>query len=188
MIIVVSGFKGGVAKTTTALHLAGFLSTRGRTLLVDADANRSAIDFKDRGDGLPFDVMAHKAATRHVARYEYVVLDMPGNPDEDDLLEVASGADLMVLPTIPDAMSYEPIRKLEPHLRGANYRVLITIAPTPPEKDGEASRDALRAAGVPVFETIIHRRAALKHAANNGELVQDGEYEQLGLEVMRLVG
>jgi len=43
MIITVASFKGGVGKTTTAIHLAAFLQGQGRTLLVDADPNRSAL-------------------------------------------------------------------------------------------------------------------------------------------------
>lgn len=43
MILTVCSFKGGVGKTTSAIHLAGYFQTLGPTLLVDADANRSAV-------------------------------------------------------------------------------------------------------------------------------------------------
>ncbi|MEO0352764.1 MAG: ParA family protein, partial [Cyanobacteria bacterium P01_A01_bin.15] len=42
MIITVASFKGGVGKTTTAIHLAAFFQGKGKTLLIDADPNCSA--------------------------------------------------------------------------------------------------------------------------------------------------
>lgn len=187
MIIAISGFKGGVAKTTTALHLAGFLSTRGSTLLVDADPNRSALRFSSAGPGLPYPVMSQNAAMKHIASFQHIIFDTPGNPDEDDLLDIARGVDLMVLPTLPDRMSFDPLIQLEPKLRGAAYRVLVTLAPTPPERDGEGVRDSLAEAGLPVFKTVIHRRAGFKHAANGGYLMQPGEYDAFSEEVLELV-
>jgi chromosome partitioning protein len=42
MIVTTASFKGGVGKTTTAVHVAAFLQKDGDTLLVDGDPNRSA--------------------------------------------------------------------------------------------------------------------------------------------------
>ena len=62
MIITVTALKGGVGKTTTALHLAEYLSrVRGeKTVLLDADPTSYAIDYVETGrdseDGFRFDV------------------------------------------------------------------------------------------------------------------------------------
>jgi len=42
MIVTVTSYKGGVGKTTTAIHLAAYLQRLAPTLLVDGDGIRSA--------------------------------------------------------------------------------------------------------------------------------------------------
>ena len=42
MIITVASYKGGVGKTTTAVHLAAYLQSLGPTLLLDGDQTRNA--------------------------------------------------------------------------------------------------------------------------------------------------
>ncbi|NCR19934.1 MAG: ParA family protein [Microcystis aeruginosa LL13-03] len=48
-IITVTGYKGGVGKSTTAVHIATYFSDRGRTVLVDGDPNRTALGWAERG-------------------------------------------------------------------------------------------------------------------------------------------
>jgi chromosome partitioning protein len=48
MILTVASFKGGQAKTTTAVHLAAFLCQDKPTVLIYGDPNRSATGWARR--------------------------------------------------------------------------------------------------------------------------------------------
>ena len=74
MIVTVTSFKGGVAKSTTAIHLAHFLNLRAPTLLVDADPNRSATGWA--AGAAKFKVVPLSQA-RFARDHEHTVLDAP---------------------------------------------------------------------------------------------------------------
>ncbi len=186
--IAVSGNKGGVGKTTTALNLAALLARRtGEPVLaVDADSrNRSLSTWK--GHDLGFDILENEEHLRFVTTYSHVVYDLPGNPEGDNLPKIARGVDLMILPLIPDRLSIEPVLALAQQLGSANWRVLVTLAPTYPATDGERTRDRFRQLGLPVFETVIHRLKVYREAANTYNLA-GAEYEGVFEELMALPG
>jgi chromosome partitioning protein len=64
MIVTVASFKGGVGKTTTAVHLGCYLQKKAPTLLIDGDENRSATGWNERG-GLPFKVVDELQGVRY---------------------------------------------------------------------------------------------------------------------------
>src|SRR5476651_2566958 len=80
LIITVTSYKGGVGKTTTAIHLAAYLQKIAPTMLVDGDAIRSATKWGRRGNahGLPFKVVSHAQMVSHIRDYEHVVIDTEG--------------------------------------------------------------------------------------------------------------
>ncbi len=56
MRVTVLNLKGGTGKTTTAVYLAGGLARNGRTLLIDADPQRSALSWSEAAGGFAFPV------------------------------------------------------------------------------------------------------------------------------------
>jgi chromosome partitioning protein len=151
MIITVTSYKGGVGKTTTAIHLAAYLQRLAPTLLVDGDAIRSATKWSQRGDdkGLPFKVVTHAQMVSHIRDYKHIIIDTEGNPSDDDFKDLAGNCDLLVIPAVPESVATDglthTLSKLH-HLGNKKHKVQ----------------------GIPVFATEIPRLAAFEKAAAEG--------------------
>ena len=109
MIISVLNQKGGVGKTTLAVHIATALAHRGqRVLLVDADPQGSALDWSASREGTAplFPVIGLPKNTLHrdlpsiAADYTAVVIDGP--PRVNDLARSAIlASDVVLVPVQP---------------------------------------------------------------------------------------
>ena len=175
MIITVASYKGGVGKTTTALHLAAFFQRLAPTLLVDGDAIRTSIKWSQRGagNGLPFKIVDEKQtaiATRD-GHFEHVIMDTEANPSIADFQEVAKGCDLLVIPAVPETVATDglthTLAKLH-ELGSDRYRVLLTMVYTSRHIEAEQLRSALTQNDIPVFTAEIPRLAAFDKAAAAG--------------------
>jgi len=192
MIITVASFKGGVGKTTTAVHLASYLSAKAPTLLLDGDENRSATAWGERGS-LPFRIADERQAAKLGRQYEHLVIDTQARPSHDDLKALAEGCDLLIIPSTPDVLALDALmltlEALKP-LSKVAYRVLLTIVAPRPNKDGEEARATLAELSIPTFEGSIHRLIAFQKAALKGVTVDKvddarawsawNEYERIG--------
>lgn len=176
MIVTVASFKGGQAKTTTAVHLAALLNALKPTLLVDGDPNRSATSWHKR-KGFPFKVVDEKQAVRFSKDFEHIVIDTQARPTEEDLRELSEGCDLLIVPLTPDAMSLDTLFLLTDILgkdkAESKLRILLTIVPPRPAKDGEEVLATLAEAKLPTFRTFIRRYKAFQKAALEGVLVNE---------------
>jgi chromosome partitioning protein len=199
MVITVASFKGGVGKSTSAIHLAAYLQAQAPTLLVDGDPNRSVSEWARAGK-LPFKVVDERQAALHAKSFEHIVIDTKARPDEEDLRALALGCHLLVIPCTPDPLSLRALGLTVTALKsiGADrYRVLLTVVPPRPSRDGDDARDMIEQMGLPLFESSIPRFVAFQRAVLEGTTVAGlkdprgqqawEEYQRVGKETVGLV-
>jgi chromosome partitioning protein len=190
MVISVASYKGGVGKTTTAIHLATYFQEIAPTLLLDGDLNRSSLRWAEQGK-LPFKVVDHRQAAMHISRYTHVIVDTQARPDDSDMKVLAESCDLLVLPCTPDAISLQVLGDTVESLKkiGArNYRILLTIIPPRPNRDGDEAREYLANEGLPFFKAGIRRLVAFQRAALDGVTVAEIDRVNLGWNDYAAVG
>ncbi len=207
MRVVVLSRKGGVGKSTTAIHLGGYLSeaSEGRddVLLVDTDPSRNALRWAKRGR-LPFRVVGEDevdAAPAMAREARHLIVDMRGSPSAEEIEDAMRLAEVMVIPIMPSGLALDTLLQTRRDLRRLGredrYRVLLTAVPPWPYRRGPQARAQLEELGIPLFDSDIRRLEAFEAAADDGVLVRDlpdrraqrgwEDYAQVGEELVEWV-
>jgi chromosome partitioning protein len=180
--------KGGVGKTTIAVHLAVLAQQASRrTLIIDLDPQRSAAGWwRAREAVTPQLVETEPGGLRDVLEaaredgVDLVVIDTRPSV-EADAIHVATLANLLVVPTRPAILDLRAILGTLDIVKGVTRRAMIVLNACPsPRGVGEASvtgdaRRALAAFGVPVASAAIANRAAFSHALVAGLTANEAE-------------
>ena len=181
MIIALLNQKGGVGKTTLAVHLAEVLSRLDKSvLLVDADPQGSALDWAaNRPDDPRFPVIGLPKPTLHrelpaiAKNHDFVLIDGP--PRVNELARAAiMASDMVLIPVQPSPFDVWAAKEIVDLLREAsafkeniksafviNRRIVNTAI-------GRDVVEALSSYPIPVLKTSIGQRVAFAECAAQG--------------------
>jgi chromosome partitioning protein len=191
MIVALLNQKGGVGKTTLALHLAGAWARQGcRVTVIDADPQGSALDWSEQrakeGGSRLFGVLGlardtlHREAPEIARGVDHVVIDGP--PRIAGLMRSALlAADLVLVPAQPSPFDgwasgemlnlIREARIFRPELI-ARFVLNRCAARTIIARE---TGDALAEHDPPVLAARIGQRVAFADAARTGQLVFEVE-------------
>jgi chromosome partitioning protein len=174
LVIAITNLKGGVAKTTTAVHFAEYLGQLGETVLVDSDPNRSAIAWAGRTapEDSQFRVINEIQLARYSGKACCYIIDTKARPDADDLKALIETATLIVLPTTTsgdDLRVTAQTAQLLKQVGSKIHKALITKAPTQAgSSEVIEAKKFLQAEGVAVFKSWVRQYKAYQHAFLEG--------------------
>jgi chromosome partitioning protein len=190
--------KGGSAKTTSSLFLAHELAKRGKTLLIDADPQGSALSWSEqvssRGQELPFDVISlptkdiHKRLKTLGEAYEHVVIDSP--PGHIEIVQSALlSADIALIPLSPSLMEIDRMRPaLEVIASVENFKpdLVVHMLFNRVQRNTNSykmAREYFDKVGFPVLDTVVPRREAY-NVAFGARPINTPEYEDVLHELL----
>lgn len=184
MIISFLNQKGGVGKTTLAIHIADSLSRKDKkVLLIDADPQASALDWAENSEngnrfsvvGLPKKTLRSELRTIETD-YDYIIVDGPPRVHEIAMAAIAA-SDLIVIPVQPspfDVWSLKDIIDLVNEVKTINENLKTVLVINRKIVNTAIGRDVVNALAdynFPILKTAICQRVAYAESIGMGHTV-----------------
>lgn len=176
--------KGGVGKTTVALHLATAFQAQGvDTLVLDLDPQASASEWHDaRENKLPHVESIQPARLAKVVEHAReigtgaLILDTAPHA-ESTALEAARCADLVLVPCQPSIMDLRAMRKTAELLKLVQVPAFAILNSVPPHGTvaDEAAEMISSTLGLPVCPVRLGDRVAYNRCLIAGQVAQEIE-------------
>jgi chromosome partitioning protein len=184
-LVALVGNKGGAGKTTLCVNLATALSARAPTVILDADPQRSSLQWRELAESdsavTVLDAVDDVPAAVQDSRngYEYVVIDCPPSVHAAQTGQVLAACDLALIPVQPSPLDIwatvhieekiDEARRVNPGLRA----LLVINQLEPRTKLSQLIRQGLAELSLPVAQTAIRRRVAYRSSVLEGRTVMD---------------
>ena len=199
-ILAVLNLKGGVGKTTLSTNIAACLAAQDqRVLLIDADSQASALDWKNAREENSFPVVGipkptiHKDITNISKGYDWVVIDGPPHANAVAKSAIAA-ADVVLIPVQPSPYDVwasreivaliEEVKTLKDDLKAAfvvNRKIVGTAI-------GRDVSKALADYSIGMMKASICQRVGFAESAGSGKtVIETDKYGQGAREVKALV-
>jgi len=181
-VFSITNQKGGTGKTTLSMNFAAGLARRGRTLVIDADPQRSAGQWTGlASDERPFPVSVI-AVAGNLARevnhfrqdYDYIVIDCPPTLETDTVSLAMSASDTMLIPVLPSPIDLWASVRLanaieQAKLSNRELKAFLVINQLEPRNAlSRAMQQALEEFDIPSLTGGLRRRAIYRTSAIEG--------------------
>jgi len=184
-VFSISNQKGGTGKTTLSMNFAAGLARRGRTLIIDADPQRSAGQWKSLAtDKRPFPVSVIAVAGNLASEinqfrqdYQYIVIDCPPTLETEMIKQAMSASDMVLIPVLPSPVDlWASVRLAEAieQSKISNPKLLAYLVINQLEPRNALSRamqQALAEFDIPSLKNGVRRRAIYRSSAIEGASV-----------------
>lgn len=191
-VIALLGNKGGAGKTTLSVNLASALNKLDSTLLLDADPQQSASQWRvlsSQVNAVPvFNASSSVAMSvqAQVKNYQYLLIDCPPSVHSDQTKDALRLCDWAIIPVLPSPLDLWASVKIEDEITQAREKnpklkaLLVINQLEPRTRLSQAIRNATVELSTPTAQTALTRRVVYRSTILEGRSVFDAGVKGAG--------